>query len=268
MGAGRSADVVSAKLSGLLNCGVPVHHVAREAAPFRCAPGPSRHSVPGGRGVGAAESVLALACATIRASSGTVASAAVESRGVPARTMVLAVSACECSPGTYAPGMSRVPIPAPQESASGMTRSDEPSLIQQVVDEFCPRFMPSGEVWYVRRPGEQSAVVDEENYRVSDIDLEPDSKTPDVIVKHATENWILFIEAVTSDRPLDGMDHDSPAVSAGADSLLPVYLAAFADRAAFRRSAMDIPWGTHVWVAAEPDHLVHFGGSQLLGPYN
>lgn len=149
-----------------------------------------------------------------------------------------------------------------------MTRGDEPSLIQQIVDEFCPRFVVGGEVWYARRAGEQSTIVDEENFRVSDVELGRDSKMPDVIVKHATENWILLIEAVTSDRPLDEAGRDNPAVSAGAGSLRPVYVTAFADRAAFRRYAMDIPWGTHVWVAAEPDHIVHFGGSQLLGPYN
>lgn len=157
---------------------------------------------------------------------------------------------------------------ASQEGASGMTLGNEPALIQQIVDEFCPRFAAGGEVWYARRPGAQSTVVDEENFRVSDIELGPDSTMPDVIVKHAIENWVLLIRAVTSDRPRDEMGRDNPAVSAGADSLRPVYIVAFADRAAFRRYAMDISWGTHVWVAAEPDHLVHFGGSQLLGPYN
>jgi len=164
--------------------------------------------------------------------------------------------------------MSRVPTPASQKGKSGMTTGDEPSLVQQIVDEFCPRFTVGGEVWYVRRPGAQSTVVDEEAFRVSDIGLGPGSKMPDVIVKHAIENWILLIEAVTSDRPLDEVRRDNPAASEGADSLRLVYVAAFADRAAFRRYAMDIPWGTHVWVAAEPDHLIHFGGSQLLGPYN
>lgn len=159
-------------------------------------------------------------------------------------------------------------MPVSQKGNSGITPGDEPSLVQQIVDEFCPRFAAGGEVWCASRPGAQSAVVDEDAFRVSDIGLGPDSKMPDVIVKHANENWILVIEAVTSGKPLKEMRRGKSIVSAGIDSLCLVYVAAFTDRAAFRRYAMDIPWGIHVWVAAEPDHLVHFGGSQLLGPYS
>ena len=90
----------------------------------------------------------------------------------------------------------------------------------------------------------------------------------DVVVKHATENWLLLIEAVTSDRPFDEVRRDKPAFAEGASPLRPVYVAAFADRSAFRQRAGDIPWGYHVWIAAEPDHLVHFGGNKLLGPYD
>lgn len=158
-------------------------------------------------------------------------------------------------------------MPVSRESASGMTPGDEPSLVQQTADEFCPRFTAGGEVWYAGGSRAQSTVVDEENFRVSDIELGPDNRMPDVIVKHAAENWILLIEAVISDPALDEVRRVDPTVSAGSDSLRPVYVAAFADRTAFRQHAMDIPWGTHVWIAAEPDHLVRFNGSKLLGPH-
>lgn len=29
----------------------------------------------------------------------------------------------------------------------------------------------------------------------------------------------------------------------------------------------DVAWETEVWIADNPDHLVHFNGDKFLGPY-
>ncbi len=119
---------------------------------------------------------------------------------------------------------------------------------------------------HVSRFREPSVASSVEVLQVGDIGLEPGSKIPDVVVRHGTENWLLLIEAVTSDTPIVDARRDMSAVAMGDGLLRFVYVAAFANRNAFRRRAEDIPWGTHVWVAAEPGHLVHFGGDRLLGP--
>jgi adenine-specific DNA-methyltransferase len=46
-----------------------------------------------------------------------------------------------------------------------------------------------------------------------------------------------------------------------------VYVTAFPDRAEFRKNAADIAWETEVWIADNPDHLVHFNGERFLGPH-
>ena len=35
----------------------------------------------------------------------------------------------------------------------------------------------------------------------------------------------------------------------------------------FRRHADDIAWETEVWIAQNPDHMIHFNGEKFLGPY-
>ena len=42
---------------------------------------------------------------------------------------------------------------------------------------------------------------------------------------------------------------------------------AFPDKTAFRQYVADVAWETEVWVADNPDHLVHFNGHKFLGPY-
>ena len=46
-----------------------------------------------------------------------------------------------------------------------------------------------------------------------------------------------------------------------------VYVTAFSNRDKFRGKAQDIAWETEVWIADNPDHLIHFNGSKFLGPY-
>ncbi|MCI5162498.1 MAG: hypothetical protein D3917_10885 [Candidatus Electrothrix sp. AX5] len=46
-----------------------------------------------------------------------------------------------------------------------------------------------------------------------------------------------------------------------------VYVTAFPDRAEFRKNATDIAWETEVWIAENPDHMIHFNGDRFLGPY-
>jgi adenine-specific DNA-methyltransferase len=42
---------------------------------------------------------------------------------------------------------------------------------------------------------------------------------------------------------------------------------AFPDRVTFRKFAKDIAWETEVWIADNPDHMIHFNGDKFLGPY-
>jgi hypothetical protein len=46
-----------------------------------------------------------------------------------------------------------------------------------------------------------------------------------------------------------------------------VFVTAFASRDSMRSFLTQISWETEVWVAEDPDHLIHFDGERFLGPY-
>jgi hypothetical protein len=46
-----------------------------------------------------------------------------------------------------------------------------------------------------------------------------------------------------------------------------VYVTAFLSIGDFRKYAADIAWETEAWIAANPDHMIHFNGPKFLGPY-
>ncbi len=47
----------------------------------------------------------------------------------------------------------------------------------------------------------------------------------------------------------------------------PCYVTAFLRMRDFHRYAADIAWETEVWVADNPEHMIHFNGPNFLGPY-
>jgi hypothetical protein len=93
-------------------------------------------------------------------------------------------------------------------------------------------------------------------------------KLPDVVVYDEKRQWLFLIEAVTSHGPVSPKRWiELEAAFKGCKAGL-VYVTAFPDRAEFRRNAADIAWETEVWIADNPDHMIHFNGDRFLGPHN
>lgn len=90
---------------------------------------------------------------------------------------------------------------------------------------------------------------------------------PDVIVHDPKRNWLVLIEAVTSAGPVDGkkrmeLKHLFSGCTAGL-----LFVTTFQTREAMRNFLPQISWETEVWVAEDPEHLIHFDGERFLGPY-
>lgn len=136
-----------------------------------------------------------------------------------------------------------------------------------MIEKFCARFTPNGTVLLrggTRRDG-LPAFADE----LSELGVDADEhfKLPDAIVSVAERNWLVLLQAASSRGPIDEDRRDelrSLFVGAGADL---VYVSCFTTRAELRDYPTDFAWGSSVWCADEPDHLIHFGGGRLLGPY-
>src|SRR5205814_1258507 len=91
-------------------------------------------------------------------------------------------------------------------------------------------------------------------------------KMPDVVIYMAQKHWLLLIEAVTTAGPIDGKRRMELKKMFGGSVGL-VFVTAFANRSAMRSFLSQISWETEVWVADNPDHLIHFNGERFLGPY-
>ena len=93
------------------------------------------------------------------------------------------------------------------------------------------------------------------------------TKMPNVGIHDAKREWLVIGEAVMSAGVVDGRRRrELKGLFAGFRSGL-VFVTAFETRDAMGRFLSQISWETEVWIAEDPDHVVHFNGERFLGPY-
>ena len=79
-------------------------------------------------------------------------------------------------------------------------------------------------------------------------------------------NWIYFIEAVTSVGPMSPkriieINEMTEKVTAGK-----IFITAFPNIETFKKFSASLSWETEVWLADNPDHMIHRNGDRFMGP--
>ena len=161
----------------------------------------------------------------------------------------------------------RIPVTLGSGKKVTLSPGGQNPLIKLLIEEFCPRFVPGGTVIYIGDTEKKFLHLDVkylENLRVA---LLAPAKMPDVVVHDARRNWLVLMEAVTSAGPVDGKRRkELKELFAGCSAGL-IFVTAFENRRSMRGFLTQIAWESEVWVADDPDHLIHFNGERFLGPY-
>jgi hypothetical protein len=163
--------------------------------------------------------------------------------------------------------LARIPVRLPSGRIVSISPGGQNPLIKTVIEEFCPRFVPGATVVYIGDAEDKFLHLDAGYLRSLDVTVPAPAKMPDVVVHDTRRNRLLLIEAVTSAGPVDGKRRkELKGLFAGCKAGL-VFVTAFASRDVMRSFLANVSWETEVWVADEPDHMMHFDGERFLGPY-
>jgi len=139
-------------------------------------------------------------------------------------------------------------------------------LQKQIIEEFGSRFAQGSECLYVGDTAKKDLLINHEKLEELGFAISTHDKMPDVILYCEDKNWIYFIEAVTSTGPMDykrigEINQLTENVDAGK-----IFITAFLDFRTFKKFAAELAWDSEVWIADNPDHLIHFNGDRFLGP--
>lgn len=161
----------------------------------------------------------------------------------------------------------KLPIKLPNQQEIKITAGGQNILIKKIVDEFCPRFTPGGEILYLGDTGSKYGYCDTNALSSLGITLTPSQKVPDLIIHHTVKNWLVIVEAVSSNGPINVQRQNELKLLFGNSTAGLVFVTAFMDRSNLLKFIHQVAWETEVWIASDPSHMIHFNGERFLGPY-
>jgi hypothetical protein len=163
--------------------------------------------------------------------------------------------------------IARIPVRLPSGSKIALSPGGQNPLIKAFVEDFCTRFVPGGVILYVGDAENKFQHFEADYFKRLGVVIDSAAKMPDVVVHDPKRKWLVIGEAVTSAGVVDGKRRrELKDLFAGFRNGL-VFVTAFETRDAMGRFLSQISWETEVWIAEDPDHVVHFNGERFLGPY-
>lgn len=142
------------------------------------------------------------------------------------------------------------------------------NIQKAIVEEFLTRFGYGAEILYFGDSDNKYGLIYEKQ-KLKDLgfsDLKQ-SKLPDIVAYSAEKDWVYLIEAYHTSNPINRLRRYSLSMLAGKAADKAVYVTAFENAASYKECAEELAWETEVWIATDPDHLIHRDGRRFLGPY-
>jgi type II restriction enzyme len=163
--------------------------------------------------------------------------------------------------------LSKIPVTLPNGKPLELSLGEHNILQKAIIEEFLPRFGADCEVLYVGDTSNKILYIEEEELKNLKFFELSHEELPDIIAFSRKKNWLYLIEAVHSSGPM------SETRVLGLKKMLKeckselIFVTAFLSRADFKKWMLEVAWETEVWIADNPDHLVHFNGHKFLGAY-
>jgi hypothetical protein len=161
----------------------------------------------------------------------------------------------------------KVPINLPNGKLLELSLGKHNDLQKSIIEEFLPRYGQGCEVLYLGDTANKMLYIEEEKLKSLNFFELSHDELPDIIAYDPKRNWLYLIEAVHSSGSISEirmLELKRLTKDCTADI---VYVTAFLTKTEFRKWVTDIAWETEVWIAENPDHLIHFNGDKFLGPY-
>ena len=139
-------------------------------------------------------------------------------------------------------------------------------LQKAVIEEFLPRFAPGSLVLYVGDTENKNLVRENTWMETLGLELGYHEKLPDIILYQPDHEWLYFIECVTSTGPMSPQRIQEVNGLAFKSTAGKIYVTAFPDFKTYKKFIDSIAWETEIWLADNPDHMIHMNGDKFLGP--
>lgn len=147
-----------------------------------------------------------------------------------------------------------------------LSRGKHNELQKAIIEEFAPRFAPGSICLYLGDTTRKDLLRNDQKLTELGFKIAPHGKLPDVLLYSEDKHWLYIIEAVTSVGPISPKRMIELAELLEGVSAGKIYVTAFLDFKRFKCFSDELAWETEVWIAENPEHLIHFNGDKFFGP--
>jgi len=161
----------------------------------------------------------------------------------------------------------KIPVTLPDGISLDLTSGKHNLLQKLIIEQFLPRYGQGCKVLYIGDTVNKLLYLDKETLQALNFFELSHDELPDIIAYNKAKNWLYLIEAVHSSGSISEirrLELKRLTKECKADI---IYVTAFLTKTDFRKWVTEIAWETEVWIAENPDHLIHFNGDKFLGPY-
>lgn len=163
--------------------------------------------------------------------------------------------------------LEKIPVKLPNGKPLELSLGEHNILQKAIIEQFLPRFGSDCIVLYLGDTSNKSLHIEEDELaQLNFFELAHD-ELPDIIAYSKKNNWLYLIEAVHSSGPMSEtrvLELKKMLKNCNAEL---IFVTSFLTRTTFKKWLLDVAWETEVWIADNPDHLIHFNGHKFLGAY-
>jgi hypothetical protein len=139
-----------------------------------------------------------------------------------------------------------------------LTRSKDNKLQIDILEKFVTCLAKSAQVLYLSDTGNESGIYEKEKLKQLGVPVTNHDKLPDVILYREDKNWLYLIEAFTSHGPISKKRLSELEQLFHYCKPARIYISAIPHMKDLEDYAEDITWGTKVWIADAPEHIIDF----------
>ncbi|MDR0390889.1 MAG: hypothetical protein LBH59_03205 [Planctomycetaceae bacterium] len=161
----------------------------------------------------------------------------------------------------------KIPVKLPNGEKIDLSLGKHNILQKQVIEEFLPRFGSNCELLYLGDTTNKLLYVAQERLNELQFFDLLHNDLPDLVAYNELKNWLYLIEAVHSSGTMSEtriLELKQMLKDCKAEL---IFVTTFLTKADFKKWILDIAWETEVWIADNPDHMIHFNGNKFLGTY-
>lgn len=161
----------------------------------------------------------------------------------------------------------KIPVKLPNGKPLELSLGAHNILQKAIIEEFLPRFGSDCEVLYIGDTANKMLHIEEDKLQALNFFKISHDELPDIIAYSRKNNWLYLIEAVHSSGPMSETRVFELKTLLKLCTAELIFVTSFLTRQDFKKWMLDVAWETEVWIADNPDHLVHFNGHKFLGAY-